>query len=90
MCAGLEGDNDRCPSSPLAGSVQCHCFGVPVTELRVPAFSHQLPIPEDYGPYQRVGLDPPPPSPSEVEGAGHPFPLVHRTLEAHSQAQAGE
>src|SRR3954468_13496225 len=56
----------------------------------MPTFTNQFPGREHDCPNQRVRLYPAPASPREVQGAGHCFPLVHRPLEAHSQAQAGE
>jgi hypothetical protein len=90
MRAGLEGDHHGRPSSPFSRTGECHGFGVPVAEFRMPPLTHQFTIAENYCPYQRVRLDPPPTSPSEIQGAGHRLPLIHSALEAHSQAKAGE
>jgi hypothetical protein len=42
MCAGLEG-NDQCrPPSPLTSLGQCHSLRVAPTVLRMPSFTHRL------------------------------------------------
>ena len=77
MRAGLEGDDQRRPSSPLAGVGQRHRFGVPITVLRMPSFAYQLTVPEYDRSHQRILLDLSPTPPGEVEGTGHCLPLVH-------------
>jgi hypothetical protein len=77
MRAGLEGDNHRRPSSPLTRAGQCYCFGVAISEFRVPSFSNQLALLQDHRSNQRIRLDPPPTSPGELEGSAHGLPLVH-------------
>ena len=42
MRAGLEGDDQRRPSSPLTGVGQRHCFGVPITVFWMPSLAYWL------------------------------------------------
>ena len=91
MRAGLEGDDQRRPSSPVTGVGQRHRFGVPITVFRMPSLAYQLHRLAG-SPHRPAGPAGPFPSLAkrEVEGPAHGLPLVHPALEAHSQAEAGE
>jgi hypothetical protein len=77
MGTGLESDDHRRPSSPVSCPSQRHAFSVPVTKFRMPSFPHQFTIPQNHGTHERVRLNSPPASPSEVEGSSHGLLLVH-------------
>jgi hypothetical protein len=90
MGAGLEGDNQRRPTSPFTCHVQRHCFGMLLPVLGMPSLADWLSVLEHHCADERIILHPSPPSQRQIESAVHGLPLVHPGLEAHSQANAGE
>ena len=90
MRAGLEGDDQRRPSSPITCICQRHSLSVPVAILRMPSFAYDFTIFEHHRTDERIMLNSPPTSQRQIEGTAHRLLLVHPALEAHSQAEAGE
>jgi hypothetical protein len=90
MCTGLEGDDQRRPSSPLTRVRQCDGFRVAVTKFRVPSFAYRFTPSEHHRADEWILLNLPPTPQRQIEGTTHRLPFVHSALEAHSQAKAGE
>jgi hypothetical protein len=78
MRAGLEGDNQRRPPSPLTCFRQGNCLRVPIAVLRMPSFANGCSALKYYRSHQRVLPDPTPSSKRKVEGPVHGLALVHQ------------
>jgi hypothetical protein len=62
MRAGLEGDNQRRPASPLTSVSQRHSFSVLGAVLRMPSFAYDFTVFEDHRADQWILLNPAPTS----------------------------
>ncbi len=78
--AGLEGDDQRRPASPVPRRLQRHRLGVTVTELGVIALADHFAVAEDHSTHQRIRRHASPALPRQLDGPRHRVRLGH----AHS------
>jgi len=78
MRAGLEGDNQRRPASPLTCFRQCDRLRVPIAILRMPPLAYRCSTLKYHRSDQRVLPDPTPSSKRKLEGPAHGLALVHQ------------